>query len=171
MKRKKRNNKGQIAGQVFIYIMAVIVIGAIALIGYNAINKIISKSCDAERANFKLDIEKDIETQTSDGSVWVEKIDVPCGYDTICFAGTSMIGNPAFDCPNRIIRDSVRNGIQQNIFVMSGQDTIQLGYSELISLDSDHTDPLPSCICIKQRNSKFYITFSGRGSSTEISAS
>jgi hypothetical protein len=171
--KRYHNKRGQIAGQVFIYVMAVIVIGVIALIGYNAIHTIITKSCNVERANFKLDIEKDIETYTSDGSVWVEKINVPCGYDTICFVDASKIGDSSFTCNNKIIQNSVQQGNPQNMFVMAGQNTVQLGYSDLISLGSPYTDAAlpPSCLCIKQRNNKFYITFNGKGSSIEVSAS
>jgi len=169
-KMLKRNKKGQMAGQVFIYITAIIVIGVIALIGYNAIDKIVKKSCDADQATFKLDIENEIESRTSDGSVYMEKLNAPCEYDTICFVDASIINSPvarvSFQCTNNtIIQNSVRQGIQQNIFVISNQQTKQLGYSELIS----STDP-SKCLCIKERSNKFYLTFSGRGTSTEISA-
>jgi hypothetical protein len=163
----KKTKKGQIAGQMFVYITAVIVIGVIALIGYLAINKIVQKSCDAERATFKTDLENYIETHTSGGSVYPEKINVPCGYDTVCFVDASKIGDAAFTCDNnKIIQDSVRKGIQQNMFVILGQETKQLGYSELITIGGADSS---KCLCIPQRNSKFYITFNGRGSSTEIS--
>jgi hypothetical protein len=168
----KKHNKGQMAGQVFIYITAIIVIGVIALIGYNAIDKIVKKSCDADQATFKLDLENEIESRTSDGSIYPEKLNAPCDYDTICFVDASFINDPqkwsGFTCAeNSIIKDSVKQGIQQNIFVISNKQTKQLGYSELISISGTDSN---KCLCITERNKKFYITFSGRGISTEISA-
>jgi hypothetical protein len=163
-----KKTKGQIAGQVFIYMMAVIVIGGIAVIGYGAIDKLVKKSCDTEKATFKTDMDNLIEKRTSYGSVWPEVIKAPCQYDTICFIDKSKLGE-AVNCPNnKIIFNSVKDGIQQNIFVISGQRTIALGYSDLISLNSTDAE---ECLCIKQRNKNFYITFSGKGASTEISRS
>jgi hypothetical protein len=152
------------------YIMAVIVIGGIALIGYNAVKSITTKSCDAEKATFKTDMEGLIEKYTSYGSVNKKTIRAPCGYDTICFVDASRlgVGLGGDRCDNYLIMDSVKNNIQQNIFVMSNQHTIPLGYSDLISLNS--TDKT-GCLCINQRNKNFYVTFNGRGSTTEISRS
>jgi hypothetical protein len=173
MKMKRlcdKNLKGQIAGQVFIYMMAVIVVGAIALIGYKALTTISDKACQAEKASFKIDIENMIEKYTSDGSITPEKINAPCQYDTICFVDTSMIGNAdnEFQCTeNYLIWDSVNSGIRQNMFVISNEHTIPIGYSELISLNSEDGQNR-KCLCIKQRNKNFYIRFVGRGSTTEI---
>ena len=165
----KSRKKGQIIGQVFIYMMAVIVIGGIALIGYKAIGTISEKSCQAEKASFKIDLGGLIEKYTSYGSVNKKTINSPCEYDTVCFVDASKIGDNTFTCPeNRIRENSVRNTnkIQTNMFVISNKLTIPIGYSDLISLNSSDMN---SCLCIKQRNKNFYLTFSGKGSSTEIS--
>jgi hypothetical protein len=150
--------------------MAVIVIGGIALIGYKAIGTISDKSCQAEKASFKIDLEGLIEKYTSYGSVNRKTINSPCEYDTVCFVDVSKIGinDGSFTCPNRIIQDSVTNtgGIEANMFVLSNKRTISIGYSDLITLNSSDRN---SCLCIEQRNKNFYITFSGKGSSTEIS--
>jgi len=166
--------KGQIAGQVFIYIMAVIVVGAIALIGYQAIAGIMSKSCDVEKINFRTDINAMIEKYTSYGSVNIKVIPAPCSYDTIYFIDKSDIGTGSastFTCQNKIIEDSVTGGAEENIFAVSGQKTIGLGYSDLISLNSTYTIPSGKCLEINQSNKNFHITFSGEGATTQISAS
>ena len=164
MKRKK----GQIAGQVFIYIMAVIVIGGIALVGYNAIKKITNMSCSAEKASFNTDIIGLIEKWNSDSNVWPVTLKAPCEYDTVCFVDTTDLNPPNQDnhCSNALIRDSIKRGNLQNIFVISNAITIPIGYSDLVSLNN--TDKNSGCLCIKQRNKNFYITFYGHGSSTEI---
>jgi hypothetical protein len=163
--------KGQVAGQIFIYIMAVIVVGGIALIGYSAIKGIVSKSCDAEKLTFKSDMESLIEKYTSYGSVNNKVITAPCDYDTVCFVDSSKMGTDLTLCTtNNIIKDSIRvgssDGSSKNIFVISGGKTIGIGYSSLISLPLAQQN---NCTCIKQRNKNFYITFNGKGSSAEIS--
>ena len=165
MKHRRLSKYGQIAGQVFIYIMAVIVIGGIAIIGYKAVVGISQKACQAEKATFKMDVEGMIEKYTSPGSVWPEKLKAPCDYDTICFIDAARIGkvNPS-KCDNKI----VANSIKDNIFVVSNKITIPIGYSELVSLNSTDQD---GCLCIAQRNKNFYLTLNGKGSTTEISRS
>jgi hypothetical protein len=162
------DNKGQIAGQIFIYIMAAVVIGAIVLIGYKAIVTIPEKVCQAERATFKSDIEGLIEKYTSDGSVNPKTMRAPCDYDTICFVDATTVGDATAlsQCDYPIIRDSKEN----NIFVISNKRVIPVGFSDLVSL-SDTIKTQEGCLCIKQRNKNFYITFSGRGATTEISGS
>jgi hypothetical protein len=169
MHTMKRKTRGQIVGQVFIYMMAIIVIGGIAIMGYYAINKIVKKSCDVEKATFKMDMEGLIEKYTSYDSGDRKTIKAPCEYDTICFVDASRIGpTTEFGCnDNKLIYNSVRESVQQNIFVMSSDRTIPIGYNELISLNSSDAK---TCLCIKQRNKNFYIRFLGRGSTVEISS-
>jgi hypothetical protein len=162
------NSKGQIAGQVFIYMMAVIVIGGIALVGYSAIKNITGKSCDVEKITFKSDMENLIEKYTSYGSVNKKTLRAPCEYDTVCFVDATMIGSDAtgFSCANRMIADSVANNVEQNIFVISNKKTIPIGYSTLVRLKPENQG---TCLCITQRSKNFYITFEGFGSYTQIS--
>jgi len=165
----RRKTRGQIAGQVFIYIMAIIVIGGIALVGYGAIKKILVKSCDAEKANFNNDLLGLIEKWNSDQSVWPVTLKAPCEYDTVCFVdATDMNTNlDAAKCTNPIIRSSVKAGNLQDIFVISNSATIPIGYSDLVSLNITYQH---GCLCIKQKNSNFYITLKGHGSNTEITS-
>jgi hypothetical protein len=166
----KSRTKGQIAGQIFIYLMAAIVIGGIALIGYGAITKILSKSCDAEKASFRTDMAEFIEKYTSYGSVNKKTIKAPCEYDTVCFVDASDVSakSKISQCANPIIRDSVNKGNMQNIFVIANSVTIPLGYSDLVTLEDTYRGQ--NCLCIKQSNKNFYITFKGLGSGTEISS-
>jgi hypothetical protein len=159
--------KAQIVGQIFIYMMAVIIIGGIMLIGYSAVKKIIVKGCEAEKVNFKADIEDMIERYNSYGAVNKQAIKAPCEYDVICFVDAARIeiGAPPIRCSNSLINDSVKNHVQQNIFVISNRRTIPIGYSNLVSLNSTDAG---GCLCIAQRSSNFNIIFNGRGSSTEI---
>jgi hypothetical protein len=168
MKQNKKK-KGQIAGQIFIYILAVMVIGGMALVGYSAIKGLTDKACSAEKATFNNNLNSKIEKDMSFGSVTPENLNAPCDYDQICFVETSVVEttqNPSFSCPNQIIYDSVlTNGIEQNIFVISDKSTIPIGYSDIISFNSTDTG---KCLCIEQRNHKFFMTFKGQGSTTQI---
>ena len=166
----RKHRKGQIAGQIFIYIMAVIIIGIIALIAYKAIGIILEKTCNAERISFQTEIEGLIEKHNSFGSVNIESLSAPCDYETICFVSAQDIldyDNSGYNCPNSIIEFSVEERVKQNIFAVSPKGTIPMGYSDLVSLNATYTD---RCMCITERNGNFNLRFTGRGASTEINA-
>jgi len=171
---KNKHKKGQIAGQIFIYIVAAIVIGGIALVGYKAISSLSTKACQAEKATFNNNLEAKIENGLSSGSVKPEYFKAPCDYEKICFVATSSINlqsGDTFKCPeNKIIEESVKAHIEQNIFVISSDRTIPIGYSDIISLNDTYTNTgaQTNCLCIKQRNHQFYITFKGKESTAEI---
>ena len=160
------DKRGQIIGQVFIYIMAVIVIGAIALIGYNAIKGTMNKSCQVEQLTFKSYLEQMIERYSSFGDVKKESLAAPCSYQTVCFVDADSIdAKTPNSCPtNKIISNSVQDGVKTNIFVVSGSSTLPIGYSNLIKTT-------PACLCIKAVNNNFQLVFRGQGSKTEISSS
>lgn len=169
-KRYMGSRKGQIAGQIFIYIMAAVIIGVIALIGYKAIIIIMDKTCNAERISFETKIKSTIEESNSFGSISPESMRAPCDYDTVCFVSAQDIielDPQGFDCPNAIIEDSVVKGVRQNIFLVSADRTIQTGYSDLVSLNLSYVN---KCMCVKERNGNFNLRFTGKGSSTEINA-
>lgn len=160
------NKDGQIIGQVFIYIMAAIVIGAIVLIGYWAVKNITEKSCQVEQVTFKTKIESFAAKHSSYGSVNKEAIIAPCNYDTVCFVDAGRIGNTTGlpKCKNRVINASVVDGDLKNIFLVTSKTTVPIGYSEYISVED-----LQNCTCIKQVNKNLYITFKGYNFRTVIS--
>lgn len=163
---KSMNKKAQIAGQIFVYILAALVIGVMVLIGYAAIGKILPKTCQVESISFKSDIESLVERYNTYGSVNKESLTAPCDYEYICFADSREIGKEEFSCDNKIIENSVKDGSTDNIFVSTQKKTIPIGHSDLIQLD----DP-SSCTCIQQKSKNFFITFKGQGASTIISES
>ncbi len=155
------SKKAQIAGQMFIYIMAVIIVGAIALIGYNAIKESSSKACQVEQLSFRAELDELISKYNAYGSVNKEILPAPCSYEMVCFVDA---GATSVKCENSIVKDSIDG--KQNIFVVSSSLTFPLGYSHLIK-----TEKPDECLCIKTVNNNFHITFIGRGSATEIRSS
>jgi hypothetical protein len=160
------NKNGQIIGQVFVYIMAAIVIGAIIIIGYWAVKNITDKSCQVELITFKSKIENYAAKHSSYGSVNKEALIAPCGYAKVCFVDAGQIGNITglSKCKNQVINASVKDGDMKNIFLVTSKTIIPIGYSEYISV-ADTTD----CTCIENTNGNFFITFKGFNFRTELS--
>ncbi len=161
------NIRGQIIGQVFIYIMVGLVIGVIILIGYKAITGITAKSCQVEQLGFQTDIEAFIAKYNSYGSVTKKTMTAPCNYETICFVSVDADTAPGkFKCGNVIIQSSYDPKAKQNIYVVSKKATLPIGYAPLLT-----TADANNCTCIPQRNGNFYLTFIGQGSRTNVTAS
>jgi hypothetical protein len=157
-----KKKKGQIIGQIFVYILVVIVVGGIVLVGYWAIKTLLEKSCQVEQITFKSNLEKILEKSNTFGSVKRESLATPCDYSQVCLVDASRIGSN-INCGNTIISGSVFDKQRMNIFIVSNKFTYPIGYSEYISLD-----PVDRCLCINSTNKRFYFTFNGRGSTTLV---
>jgi hypothetical protein len=160
------NSKGQIIGQVFIYIMAVVVIGVIILIGYSGIKSFLVRGCQVEQITFKQDILQYVESQSGYGNSQRFTLSAPCGYETVCFVDADRIGvtAPQISCNYGFIKKSAISGVQQNVFLISKDRVVPIGYSSKIKLGLPDT-----CACISSKNKNFYIKFEGEGQRTLIS--
>lgn len=159
------DKKGQIIGQVFIFIMAALIIGVIVLIGYNAISKTLSKSCQIEQISFKTKLESLIDRSNGYGSVTKQSLIAPCQYETVCFVDATEIGtaNALDACPNKIIQRSVIDGDLKNIFVSTSKKTVPIGYAPLLRTDNPN-----NCTCIKQKTKNFQLMMIGIGQGTIV---
>ena len=164
-KSRIRGTKGQIAGQIFIYIMAVVVVGIIVLVGYWAIKNVLSKSCQVQQIAFQDKLIAMIESHNDYESVEKIIIGAPCDYDTICFVDTSKVGvGASINCKNSIIKSSILDNEKKNIFMVSTKSTTPLGYSAFVAVEAPE-----NCTCINDRNKNFRLTLQGRGAKTIIS--
>ena len=157
-------SKAQITGQVFIYIMAAIIIGILILMGYQAIQAVVVNSCNAEKLVFMNRIFQYIERSSSYGSVAKYNLAAPCGYEQICFIDSSKIGQGSNNCNISILHNSALDGDQKNIFVRNSKTIVPAGYSSKISLGTK------DCICIMQNNNQFNLLLEGLGSKTQVSS-
>ena len=160
--------KAQIIGQVFIYILTVVVIGIIVLLGYRAISGIINQGCRVDEVNFKTDIESFISKYSAYGSVNKESMPVPCSYTQVCFVSNDKIINPnGFSMQNKLIEAGVKSGVQQNVFLIDNKKMPKaIAYSEKINATDQPA--YTGYICINPTNGKFNILFTGRGSTVVI---
>ena len=138
--------------QVFIYLMAIIVIGAILFIGLRSIIGIGEKACEAQEVTFKQDLERAITKYSGLGSLGHESIRVPCEYEELCFINTSM------DCDsidNDIIKQECELGTGYNVFVKKGIETKSLFAIENLIVDG--------YLCINATGNRYNIRLEGLG--------
>ena len=78
--------KAQIAGQIFIYIIAVVVVGFIIVYGYSAIKGFSDKESQVEFITLKTNVENSFKSIISDyGSIKRPDLDVPGRFRMLCF--------------------------------------------------------------------------------------
>lgn len=88
--------KGQILGQVFVFVLAVIIFGLILLYGYNAINTIGETKKDVELIQFRNDLSSSVDqVRHSYGSRKFLDLNVPANFKQICFVDLQKMLDPA----------------------------------------------------------------------------
>ena len=158
----KRNKKAQIVGQIFVYILAIIIVGGIVLVGFWAVKTIQAKMCQVAQIDFKTDLEKLLRDSNSFGSVSSDSVSAPCNYNQVCLVDASKIGY-AVSCDNGIVSSSVKDGQKMNIFLINNKATFPSGYSDKLKLEDSS-----KCLCIGSVNGRFYFQFEGQGPTTLV---
>src|SRR3989338_10330750 len=78
--------KAQIQTEIFVYIIAIVIVGLILIFGYNAVKDFGSKSEQVELLSFKKDMEGTFKTVASSyGEIQIKKLKLPVGFEELCF--------------------------------------------------------------------------------------
>ena len=147
--------KAQVTGQIFIYIMVIVVVGLIVLIGYTYIGKILEAKCNADRVKFVKQIEEYAEKYDGYNEVGTERISAPCDTDIVCFVDSQAVADGIdLDIADPVIKNSAEVGVETNIFLV-GEETEGVGYSRKIKVAD------PYYICIAKTGNFLNVRFSG----------
>jgi hypothetical protein len=164
--------------QVFIYMMAILVIGFLLLFGYRAIDRLMGQKCMVEQAEFSTGLVRNIDQTMRFNSVTQARVQAPCDYDTLCVVDARsviddmstvwMVDNPLADYP--IIAADVADGIQNNLYLIDGKTVTAIGFDERIRISPDadiSDDPL---LCVEKRSGVFSFIIKGQGNAVILSA-
>lgn len=115
----KKNAQAQ---QVFTYIFAIVVIGAIVLFGYKAFNNMRDKAENVAYLTFQTDLTNAVDSMSySYGSVSKKILTVPSGYEEVCFVDLDCFAEKkcTFDDDFKypIIKNYVESGAKENVFL------------------------------------------------------
>jgi len=153
--------KAQIHGQVFIYVLTLIITGMILIYGYNAITGISKKAEQVELANFKTTIKSDFEKMSSDyGSVKTMSYNVPSKLKEICFyqEGEEPMFHAMPDDLNPLIKDSIIDETGSNVFLIIGDAIEPLELSRLEIKNEGY-----NLLCIKISSNILKLRLEGLG--------
>jgi hypothetical protein len=174
--------KAEIAGEIFIYVIAVVVVGFILIYGYSAIKDFSKRGEEVEYISLKTDFENAFKSITSDyGSVKRPSVSIPGKYEFICFVKRGLsegdidltplctggvAGYPA-GLRSPIACSAWKNGRSNVFFLPDGSDNFDVGEIQLSS-GTDRSSDLPF-LCLEVVNNKINLQLKGLGSKVEVS--
>ncbi|MFC1801138.1 hypothetical protein ACFLZB_01645 [Nanoarchaeota archaeon] len=187
-----KNKKAQTIGQVFIYIMAIIIFAAILIFGYKAISEFIDRGESVGFITFKTDLEKSVKTIYSDyGSVTIYNVEnplrVPGKYEEICFvdlskplpsSGSFCANHPiACDAWGTAYQAGISSGTdgwqegEQNVFLRPlGEIAIKVYKITVDSNSNNVDDDSDGYLCFNLTQGRLNMRIEGKGDHAFISA-
>lgn len=140
--------------QTFTYIMAILIIGAVLLLGLRSILGIMNQACDVNEVAFKQEIERALNKYTRIGSLGYETIKVPCDYDKLCFMNTTNCEQINGDS---VMKTECDEKTGNNVFI-TRKDITQ----PLFAIDNLQVD---ATFCVEPRGNNYHIKIEGIGRS------
>jgi len=144
---------------IFVYMLAIILIGLILLLGYRFLNDLLEQGCEVEMVNFYKDIEILSDRYAKYGSFSQEEIDAPCEFNKVCFVHAAKLGT-TINTGDAIIDDAVKDE-NANIFLVS-DEVRAIDVNEKIVTEGDF-------VCIDALGGVFHLMFEGLGKTVKIS--
>lgn len=169
--------RGQLAAQVFIYILGIIVVGAILLIGMRALTVLNTNRCEAQETQFATALASAIQKNKKYGVSATERFTLPCDAQQVCFVSRSVVDqypnnvNTEADLslllPNPLIVSNIVGGDNTNVYLLLSDGTFQgvERFSVPAPIDLPETSPY-RCI----GSDPLTIRFKGAGQLVEVEA-
>ncbi len=168
------DRRGQTAGQIFVYVLAIVVVGLIIAYGYSAIKDFTEKGEQVEYVTLQKGLENSVKAITSDyGSVNRPDVNVPGKYEMICLVdkdrasdaeGTALCTEvPGQEGLYQPIACAGWQAGRNNVFLIpDGSDAFDVG--DIVIKDNR------PFICIDVVNNQANIQLKGLGDKVEVSA-
>jgi len=162
-KEKKKRKKAQIAEQVIIYILAVLIFGLIVIFGYREISNLMQKQQQIDLINFENNLKDTIsQLSSSYGDVKDfndEPLKVPSGYNKLCFIELDKYESSELTS-FPLIQNSWQDNVKVNVFL---DDAKYSFYADNITIEPDNSK------CFDITDGKLRIRLEGVGGSAKIS--
>ena len=161
-----KTNKSQVIGQVFIYILAIIIFSVILLYGYKIIGSTTAKADQIKLLQFKTDITSIVKKTSLDyGSIIKKDFFVPERYKEVCFLDIDEIYDPNCDKNNYpLLCDGWEVGAKNNMFLLESDGSGIFYYiGKLKVLNSRHFE------CMNATHGSITIRLEGKGDYSQLS--
>ncbi|MBN1386379.1 hypothetical protein JW968_05400 [Candidatus Woesearchaeota archaeon] len=169
----RRRKKGQIEGQIFIYLVAIVLVSMILIYGYKAVRGLNKDIGEVSIIKFQTNLQNVMDRVAMDyGSIKVynenDPMNVPAGYRLVCFADTSdnakrqLAASAASSFP--LIQDSLGTGAygaSENVFLVDDD------MKQSVHIDKMGVQDYFFCTAIVQ--GKIYLRIEGFGDGAVVS--
>ncbi len=161
----------QVIGEIFIYILAILLFSLIMLYGYNSIKSLGEKADTVILLQMEKHLSSSVKKIASDyGTVIKEELVIPNQYDKVCFIDLSYTGQQSTNICllgnndyNPVICNSWKDKISKNMFLISKNfDVSSMGVGN-IKISNSHY------FCQNVIFGKVILRLEGRGSYVELS--
>lgn len=166
--------KAQIAGQIFVYIIAIVVVGFIIVYGYSAIKTFSQRGEEVEYISFRTGLENSVKGIVSDyGSVKRPDISIPGKYGMVCFVDKGLLvdSDATAICQRRlgeeekfyqpIVCSAWQTGRSNAFLIPDGSESFDIG-----NIVIENNRPF---ICMDVVNNKINLQLTGLGNKVEVS--
>jgi hypothetical protein len=149
--------KAEAISQIFTFLIVILLIGILALFGYNAFMKIKEKQCQSELLSFKEDLKTSIEEIARREGASIEKSYLlGCGVKKIYFIDRQQTIEKQTLNENAEINDSIHSPVRDNMFILKGNkviDQMEIGPIALVP---------PYFACVNPSGGLITITLEGK---------
>lgn len=159
-------SKGQVAGQVFIFILAAFLAILIIGYGYKAVSNFVSKTDKIVFAQFKTDLESNVRNiASSPGDVKKLELKFPSNFEKVCFLDLSYSGKQSAGlCDSTsedyepIVCDAWNSSTESNVYLLPKMNNFKIGKLEITG----------GYLCMKPSRGKIVLRLEGKGDRTKV---
>ena len=160
--------KGQVQAQIFVYVLAMLVIGLVLLYGYKSIGTMQERAKQVDILGLKNEIMKSIEKVSNDyGTVRAPTLNVPEGYAELCFI--DLDHSPASDLQSEhpLVYEAWEDK-SANVFLIKelADESFLVGEEGKSLIDIVN----PNYICFQVINNRVKIRLEGTGGQAQLSS-
>lgn len=167
------SRKSQIFGQVFIYILAIIIFSLVLLYGYKAIKDFSNRAEDVTMIQLVNDIKKSVKNIDYD-SVIKKEFSIPGKYDYVCFVSLESYGQasstdlcnpppPTNQDYHPAVCNSWTDETKKNMFLITAKEEIESHNIGNIKISAPYYE------CIEINQGKIVLKLTGKGDHVELS--
>ena len=159
--------KGQIQAQVFVYVLAMLVIALVLLYGYRSLSTMQERAKQVDILSLKNEVIKAVEKVSNDyGTVRAPTFNIPKEYTELCFIDIDNSPAAELQANHPLVYEAWEDE-SANVFLIKGlvDESFMIGESDdsLISIEN------PNYLCFKVINGRVKVKLEGTGGKAEIS--
>ena len=158
--------------QLFMFLMALLVIGATLFIGVKMFGWLSATACEASDVAFAKDLNALLDENGVFGSRNTVSISNTCDAIEICFVDQRFVNTlvPATDDAHKVLNAKISSGLKSTVYILTEDDALERSDDVRVTLQEPGSSAVPANpLCIPAIGGKFTFTIDGYGRTVKIS--